>query len=121
MINFNSLNTQLYKQKINGELTNETIDTTHFLNLKKYNFVLDADYWKVTVLNVFVFLIVGEAWSIVVFNRAYRFFWFQRLIFFLFLFCYYRELVLIKKDLHLGLTMFFLSMDFSDKYNRNSL
>jgi hypothetical protein len=42
--------------------TNETIDTTQLLNLKKKQFsVLDADYWKVTVLNVFVFLIVGLA------------------------------------------------------------
>jgi hypothetical protein len=43
--------------------TNETIDTTLLPKFEEVQFsVLDADYWKVTVLNVFVFfLIVGLA------------------------------------------------------------
>jgi hypothetical protein len=35
--------------------TNETIDTTLLPKFEEVQFSLDADYWKVTVLNVFVF------------------------------------------------------------------
>jgi hypothetical protein len=67
------------------------------------------------------FLIVGLPRVLLFFNRAYLFLVgiSAAYFLFLFLFCYYRELVLIKKDLHLGLTMFFFTWDFSDKYNRN--
>jgi hypothetical protein len=48
--------------------TNETIDTTLLPKFEEVQFsVLDADYWKVTVLNVFVFFFnCSPTWSIVV-------------------------------------------------------
>jgi hypothetical protein len=57
--------------------TNETIDTTQLPKFEEAFSVLDADYWKVTVLNVFVFFNC-RPWpgSIVVFNRGFiRFGW----------------------------------------------
>jgi hypothetical protein len=52
--------------------TNETIDTTLLPKFEEVQFsVLDADYWKVTVLNVFFFNCRPWPRSIVVFNRAF--------------------------------------------------
>jgi hypothetical protein len=82
--------------------------------LKSTIFYLDADYWKVTVLNVFVFfLIVGVGLGVLLFfNRACWFFWleFQRLFSFLFLLLLSR--IIRKKGLHLGLNDVLLGMGF---------
>jgi hypothetical protein len=57
-------------------MENETIDTTLLPKFEEVQFsVLDADYWKVTVLNVFVFLIVGLGLGVLLFfNRGLCFF-----------------------------------------------
>jgi membrane protein YdbS with pleckstrin-like domain len=53
--------------------TNETIDTTQLPKFEEVQFsVLDVDYWKVTMLNVFVFfLTVGVGLGVLLFfNRG---------------------------------------------------
>jgi hypothetical protein len=56
MVNFNSLNTQLYKQNKWRTLQMRRSIDTLLPKFEEVQFsVLDADYWKVTVLNVFVF------------------------------------------------------------------
>jgi membrane protein YdbS with pleckstrin-like domain len=55
--------------------TNDTIDTTQLPKFEEVQFsVLDADYWKVTVLNVLVFfLIVGLGLVVLLFFNRHLF------------------------------------------------
>ncbi|WP_016990995.1 PH domain-containing protein [Flavobacterium sp. ACAM 123] len=56
-----------------NNFSNETIDTTQLPKFEEVQFsILDSDYWKVTVLNVFVFfLIIGLGLAVLLFfNRG---------------------------------------------------